>query len=285
MLVSDNQTAIEEKQFRKLCDMVYDHCGITLHDGKQELVRARVARQLRTKGLTNAAEYLDQVMADPDGEEFASLIDALSTNLTSFYRESSHFTYLSKTLLPKIIERKRAIRNTRLRGWSAACSSGEEPYTLAITLLETLKGARAWDARILATDISRNVLKTATIGKYDAERVRSVPEPLRAKYFSEVEGEAGSDGSQRLQVSREVRSVVTFNYLNLIDSWPFTGPFDFIFCRNVMIYFDKKTQEQLVNRFWNCLESGGVLFTGHSESLTGVSHKFQYVQPTIYMKA
>jgi chemotaxis protein methyltransferase CheR len=112
-----------------------------------------------------------------------------------------------------------------------------------------------------------------------------VPDLLRAKYFAEVGGEAGSDGAPRVQVSREIRSIVTFNYLNLIDSWPFTGPFDFIFCRNVMIYFDKKTQEQLVNRFWNCLESGGVLFTGHSESLTGVSHKFQYVQPTIYMKA
>jgi chemotaxis protein methyltransferase CheR len=285
MLLTENEAPIDEKQFRKLCDLVYKHCGINLHDGKQELVRARVARQLRSKGLCSASEYLNGVMRDPQGEEFADLIDALSTNLTSFFRESKHFTYLSDTLLPKIMDRQRRGQSNRIRGWSAACSTGEEPYTLAITMLETLGDTRAWDARILATDISRNVLKTAVVGKYDFTRVKTIPETLRNRYFRQLDGETGQDGNRRMQASREIRSMVTFNYLNLIDRWPFTGPFDFIFCRNVMIYFDKQTQERLVNRFWQCLEPGGVLFTGHSESLTGIAHRFEYVQPTIYMKA
>jgi chemotaxis protein methyltransferase CheR len=284
MLLTENETPIDEKQFRKLCDLVYQHCGINLHDGKQELVRARVARQLRAKGLSSASDYLNSVMSDPQGEDFADLIDALSTNLTSFFREPTHFAFLTNTLLPKIMDRQRRQRNNRIRAWSAASSTGEEPYTLAITMLESLQGKGAWDARILATDISRNVLKTAIQGKYDFNRVKTIPEALRSKYFSPLANEPGQDGHPRSQVSREVRSMVTFNYLNLIDQWPFTGPFDFIFCRNVMIYFDKQTQEKLVNRFWHCLESGGVLFTGHSESLTGISHKFQYVQPTIYMR-
>lgn len=284
MLLTENETPIDEKQFRKLCDLVYQHCGINLHDGKQELVRARVARQLRAKGLSSASDYLNSVMRDPQGEDFADLIDALSTNLTSFFRESKHFIYLSETLLPRALDRQKRLGSNRIRGWSAACSTGEEPYTLAITMLEALQGNRTWDARLLATDISRNVLKTAVPGKYDFSRVKTIPETLRRKYFCELAGEIGQDGRMRVQASREVRSMVTFNYLNLIDQWPFTGPFDFIFCRNVMIYFDKGTQERLVNRFWQCLESGGVLFTGHSESLTGISHKFQYVQPTIYMK-
>lgn len=278
MIATASNTDIDEKQFRRLCDMVYEHCGINLHDGKQELVRARVARQLRAKGVSSASRYLDQVMADPAGEEFGSLIDALSTNLTSFFRESSHFKYLADNLLPKAMDRQRRQRTARLRGWSAACSTGEEPYTLAMTLAETLAGKGQWDAKLLATDISRNVLKTAVLGRYDAGRVASIPEALRNKYFARRD-----DG--KMQVAPELRSMVTFNYLNLMDPWPFTGPFDFIFCRNVMIYFDKKTQERLVNRFYGCLESGGVLFTGHSESLTGISHKFQYVQPTIYLKA
>jgi chemotaxis protein methyltransferase CheR len=147
-----------------------------------------------------------------------------------------------------------------------------------MTILGALQGQGAWDTRLLATDISRNVLRTAVLGQYDADRVRSVPEPMRSRHFEPAPG-------GRMRVTPDVRSMVTFNYLNLIGPWPFAGPFDFIFCRNVMIYFDAPTQERLVNRFWDCLDAGGVLFTGHSESLTGIKHKFKYVQPTIYMKA
>ena len=249
---------------------------------KQELVRARVARQLRTKGLTSASEYLDDVMGDPEGEEFSSLIDALSTNLTSFYREPQHFTYLSNVLVPRILERRQRRGTSRLRGWSAACSTGEEPYTIAITLLESLPSPAKWDVKVLATDISRNVLKTAVTGRYAASRVESVREPIRSRYFRSIG--TGNDGTPAVEISQEARSLITFNYLNLIETWPFHGFFDFIFCRNVMIYFDRETQSRLVNRFWSQLEQGGILFTGHSESLTGISHRFQYVQPSIYMK-
>jgi len=289
---SPSDVAIGDRQFRKLCDLVYAHCGINLHDGKQELVRARIARLLRARDFRSANDYLDSVIADPTGEEFAALIDALSTNLTSFFRESTHFTFLADKLLPRILDRRRKQRDTRIRGWSAACSTGEEPYTLGITLLEALRDAGpSWDVKILATDISRNVLKTAVVGRYDATRLAAVAPELRAKYFvppgasraARAAGGAGGAGGT-YQVAPAVRNLVTFNYLNLMDAWPFTGPFDFIFCRNVMIYFDKQTQQRLVNRFWECLDPGGVLFTGHSESLTGISHKFQYVQPTIYMK-
>jgi chemotaxis protein methyltransferase CheR len=278
-MLTETETRIDDKQFRRLCAIVHQHCGITLHDGKQDLVRARVARQLRSKPFANANDYLETVMNDPAGEEFASLIDALSTNLTSFFRESSHFTYLSQELLPKVMARQRQRRLSHIRAWSAACSTGEEPYTIAITLCEALEGKGHWDAKILATDISRNVLRTAVNGTYDAPRVDGVPQSLRAKYFAAPPGAA-----DRLRVAAAARSMVTFNYLNLMDPWPFSGPFDFIFCRNVMIYFDKPTQEKLVNRFWNCLASDGVLFTGHSESLTGIAHKFEYVRPTIYLK-
>jgi chemotaxis protein methyltransferase CheR len=282
------ETNFSEKQFRRLCDLVYQHCGITLHDGKQELVRARVARQLRNRPNVSAASYLDEVMANPGGEEFAGLIDALSTNLTSFFREPAHFTFMTERLVPEIIQAKRKQRNNRIRAWSAACSTGEEPYSIAITLAEALAGTGSWDAKLLATDISRNVLKTAVRGVYDEGRIRGVDPALRGKYFAPVERSAArrsvETSSQSFAVIREIRSQVIFNYLNLIETWPFTGPFDFIFCRNVMIYFDKQTQEKLVNRFWGCLEKGGVLFTGHSESLTGISHRFKYVQPTIYRK-
>jgi chemotaxis protein methyltransferase CheR len=276
-MLQESETEIEETQFRRLCEIVHRHCGINLHDGKQDLVRARVARQLRTRPSYTAAQYLDEVMADLGGEEFASLIDALSTNLTSFFRESAHFTYLSNVLLPTVMERQRRKKSSRIRAWSAACSTGEEPYTLAMTLQEALAGKGAWDVKILATDISRNVLRKAAAGTYDEARIRAIPAPLRERYFA-------SEHSQS-QVVPRIREMVKFNYLNLMDPWPFSGPFDFIFCRNVMIYFDKPTQEKLVNRFWNCLEPGGVLFTGHSESLTGISHRFQYAQPTIYVKA
>jgi chemotaxis protein methyltransferase CheR len=277
-MVQDQETEIDAAQFQRLCQLVYQHCGITLHDGKQELVRARVARQLRTRPHTSAHAYLDEVMADPAGEEFASLIDALSTNLTSFFRESNHFTYLSRVLLPKILERKRREGANSIRGWSAACSTGEEPYTLAMTLLDALEGRGSWDVKLLATDISRKVLRVAADGRYEPSRVKAIPGALLNRYFNSSDGKT-------FEATQELRQIIRFNYLNLIDRWPFSGKFDFIFCRNVMIYFDKPTQEALVNRFWSSLNSGGVLFTGHSESLTGLSHRFGYEQPTIYIKS
>jgi len=215
------------------------------------------------------------------GEEFTHLIDSLSTNLTSFFREMGHFDFLLDSYLPALLLKKRKLRSSRIRAWSAGCSTGEEAYSLAITLLHATGDGTGWDIRLLATDISTHVLQIAKKGRYEKSRVEAVPAALKSRYL--LPGRLGDKAV--CQVAPAVRNVVRFAYLNLMEPWPFSGPFDFIFCRNVMIYFDKPTQQRLVNRFWDYLESGGLLFTGHSESLTGVNHEFRYVQPTIYAKA
>lgn len=278
MLQTEN--LLTEEEFEWISDMVHKHCGINLHQGKKELVRARLAKRLRVGGFSCVRDYLDHVLADKSGREFTILIDSLSTNLTSFFRENSHFEFLSRTFLPALLARKRRDGRGAIRAWSAACSSGEEPYSLAITLLEAVQGQGAWDIKILATDISTRVLQMAQQGVYDKKRVESVPAQWKARYLHNVRTAEG----MACEVSPALREIVRLRHLNLMENWPFTGPFDFIFCRNVMIYFDKPTQQKLVNRFYDHLDSGGMLFTGHSESLTGITHRFRYVQPTIYAK-
>jgi chemotaxis protein methyltransferase CheR len=276
---------LTEREFRRLRDMVYKHCKISLHDGKMSLVQARLAKRLRATDHTSVTAYLDFVESGECGDEFTQLIDSISTNLTSFFRENKHFDHLARRMLPALIERRLKGGDRRLRCWSAGCSSGEEPYTLAIVLHEALAAAGQspanWDVKVLATDISTRVLAIAREGVYEAARVDSVPPALKGKHFRPER----QDGSAAFRVADGIRSCVRFRHLNLMqEPWPFDATFDFIFCRNVMIYFDKPTQEKLVNRYWGCLESGGLLFTGHSESLTGINHKFKYVEPTIYAR-
>jgi len=271
---------LSEKDFRKISDMVYKHCGINLHSGKKELVRARLAKRLRLGKFNTFPEYMKNVLNDKSGKEFSILIDSLSTNLTSFFREQQHFDFLQDRFLPALLERKRKNRNFKIRAWSAGCSSGEEPYSIAISLLESTQGKGRWDIKILATDISTSILETAEAGLYDAERVSPVSLIQKQKYLV-MQNEKGR---KTFKVTKQLRDTIIFNYLNLMNDWPIKGPIDFIFCRNVMIYFDKPTQERLINRYWDLLDSGGILFTGHSESLTGIEHKFKYIQPTIYMK-
>ena len=281
MTLLDTQPAdLTEREFQQISQLVYDHCGINLHEGKRELVRARMATRLRAGGFRSVAAYLEHVLADTTGREFTALIDTVSTNLTSFFRESRHFDYLRQKCLPALIESRHASGQRILRVWSAGCSSGEEPYTLAITLLEAVgTAAPSWDIKILATDISTRVLKTAEAGCYSRERIQGIPDALRTRYFT-----TNRSTPHQVRVADPVRRLISFRHLNLMAAWPFTGPFDFIFCRNVMIYFDKPTQEKLVNRFQNCLDRNGLLFTGHSESLTGIAHRLRYVEPTIYQK-
>jgi len=271
---------LTERDFRKISDLVYEHCGINLHDGKKELVRARLAKRLRLGNFKTFPEYIKHVLADTSGKEFSILVDSLSTNLTSFFREGQHFEFLRSSFLPGLLDRKRESRNFRIRAWSAGCSSGEEPYSIAITLLEAAQGQGRWDIKVMATDISTSILETAQKGVYDKERVEPVPTLQKNKYLAPHH----VNKRKVFEVSNRLRDVVIFRYLNLMGGWPIKGPLDFIFCRNVMIYFDKVTQQRLISRFWDLLDSGGVLFTGHSESLTGIEHKFKYVQPTIYMK-
>ncbi len=279
-MLLESQIAITEADYRRISDVVYRHCGINLHDGKRELVRARIAKRLRLTNCHSASAYLDQVLADPDGGEFTHLIDALSTNLTSFFRESKHFAYLEEHFLPHLLETKRRAGIRRIRAWSAGCSSGEEPYSLALVLRNACPDTEGWDIRLLATDISTRVLRAAQAGVYDKDRVQNVPPLLKQRYLATVR----VDGASAFQVVPAVRQLIRFAHLNLMEPWPFSGPFDLIFCRNVMIYFDKPTQQSLVNRFWEVLGQGGLLFTGHSEAHTGIRHDFRYVQPTIYAR-
>jgi chemotaxis protein methyltransferase CheR len=280
-MTNTDPTHLTQAEFERLTRTVYDHCGIDLHDGKIELVRARIAKQMRVGGFDTASAYLGHVLADASGVEFRNLIDALSTNLTSFFRERNHFDFLDREFLPRALEEKRRRGRRTLRAWSAGCSTGEEPYSLAMTLLEATAGDPApWDVKLLATDISTRVLAHARRGSYDRKRLDSVPPALRNKYFTvnKYEGRAFCDAAPTL------KEIIAFRHLNLMQDWPFAGPFDFIFCRNVMIYFDKPTQQRLVGRYFDCLAPGGLLFTGHSESLTGIAHRLRYVEPTIYAK-
>lgn len=273
----DHKLTLTDQEFEQVSELVYDHCGINLHDGKKELVRSRLAKLLRLKQMGSYSEYLGYVVNDTSGAAFSELIDAISTNLTSFFRESDHFEYLRNRYLPELIEKH---GTQRIRCWSAGCSSGEEPYSIAITLLDAIPGAERLDIKILATDISTRILKSAQQGIYDPDRVAPVAPPLKNRYLLCRK----QNGRSVYEVSHLLRERIVFKYLNLMNEFPFSGPFNFIFCRNVMIYFDKPTQQRLIERFWKVLSPGGLLFTGHSESLTGIKHDFRYVQPTIYRK-
>lgn len=276
----EDKLVLTEEEFQKISDLVYKHCGINLHDGKKELVRSRLAKLLRKKNFTSYSDYLDYVLSDTSGNALSEMTDSISTNLTSFFREPDHFDFLKKNHLPEIIAAKQKSGSKRIRAWSAGCSSGEEPYTIAITLLDTVPNSESWDIKILATDISTRILKVAMQGQYEPDRVAPVPPELKNRYLIRRK----SDGNTLFEAGPQLKNRIKFKYLNLMNEFPFKGPFDFIFCRNVMIYFDKPTQQNLINRYYNLLSPNGILFTGHSESLTGIQHKFTYVRPTIYRK-
>ena len=270
---------VQERDFRRISDVVHRHCGINLHDGKEELVRARLAKLLRHTRFESVTEYLDHVLRHQHGDDFSELIDSLSTNLTSFFREADHFTYFARAFLPGLLDRMRKLNRTAILGWSAACSSGEEPCSIAMVLSDFLESAGAgMTARVLATDISHRVLNAARAGVYERRRADPVPPALKHYLV------ASAQRPNAVEPVPAIRQMVRFAHLNLMDNWPFSGPLDFVFCRNVMIYFDKPTQQRLIARFYDILSSGGVLFTGHSESLTGITHRFRYAQPTIYVK-
>ena len=260
-------------QFTRIARWLYDHAGIRMREGKEGLVRARLTRRLRALGLTDFETYLHRVESEPDRCEFLEMIDVLTTNKTSFLREVAHFDYLRTYVLPSL--------TGSVRVWSAGCSSGEEAYTLAMLLNETYPHIATRDVRVLATDISHRVLATAKSAAYAADTMIHVPRPWVQRYWTQRED---AHGSPVYEAMPSLRRLVHFAKLNLMDTWPMQGPFDAIFCRNVMIYFDKGTQQRLVERFWGMLRPGGHLFVGHSESLTGLAHRFRYVQPAVYVK-
>lgn len=270
---------LRDVDFEKISRLVYEKCGINLHEGKKELVTARLGKRLREGNFPSFAEYYRHVTTEEGTDELIRMIDSISTNLTYFFREESHFTLLSAVLPALCGPAAKGNRQTKLRIWSAGCSTGEEPYSLAITALECLNG-QAVDVKILATDISTSVLKTAVNGTYSDDKIKNVPLPLLKKYFQRGTGKM--TGYNR--VRQTIRDMISFKRFNLMDVPPATTAFDAIFCRNVMIYFDKTTQQTLVNNFYNSLVKGGYFFIGHSESLTSMNHSFKYIEPSVYRK-
>ncbi|MBN2331535.1 MAG: protein-glutamate O-methyltransferase [Deltaproteobacteria bacterium] len=268
---------ISTKDFRRFCQFIYGRCGINLHEGKRDLVRSRLARRLRALGLSSYKDYFDRVFEDDNDQEIVYLLDAISTNVTYFFREEKHFDFLTQEVLPALVGKPRTGANDCIKAWSAGCSSGEEPYSLAITLSEFLE-PHSQGCKLLGTDLSTSVLQKAKQGVYEAGKLENIPRPLLRKYFN-----PHGDGVF-YQVAPRVKSLLRFARLNLMHTFPFKGRFDIIFCRNVMIYFDKPTQETLVNKFSHVLNPGGYLMIGHSESLTSIKHDLQYIQPAIYRK-
>jgi chemotaxis protein methyltransferase CheR len=270
---------LSDGDFEKISRLVYEQCGINLHVGKKELVKARLGKRLRKGKIESFADYYRYVTAEGGIDELIAMIDSISTNLTSFFREESHFEKL-REVVPAMVAASGSGRHVpRLRVWSAGSSTGEEPYSLAITLKEIADGGEV-DLRILATDISTEALKTAEDGVYPKEKIKGIPPLLLRKYFQI--GQRRWKGYYR--VKKEIRDTIKFRRFNLMETLPVTSPFDIIFCRNVMIYFDKKTQKDLIGRFHGCLREGGYFFVGHSESLTGLNHQFRYIEPSVYRK-
>lgn len=269
---------LSDRDFWRFSALVHEKCGIELHEGKKELVRARLSKRLREGGFKDFRAYYKFLTEDDSGDELVRMLDAVSTNLTSFFREEKHFDFLKNTVLPSCVAENG--RYKRLRAWSAGCSSGEEPYSLAICVLEYFGDSLPFDTKILATDISTNVLARAKTGIYSSDRLAKIPKPTLRKYFQK--GYGSQEG--RFRVKRSIKDMIKYQRFNLMDSFPFRETFNFVFCRNVMIYFNKQTQQMLVNKFYDCLVDGGYLLIGHSESLTGIDHGFKYIKPTVYHK-
>lgn len=274
---TDTEIVLKEREFREISRLAHERFGLDLKPGKEALVASRLGKKLRQRGFGSFSDYYQHVLSDGSGEALVELIDALTTNHTSFMRERTHFEFLSRAAVEEFAG------SNPLEIWSAACSSGEEPYSIAMCVSDALAraGSTSRSVRIFATDISTRVLDIARRGVYPAERFREMPDAWRRAYL--LKGVGASEGS--FKVKPELTRLVEFERINLIQ--PFRGNrlFQVIFCRNVMMYFDKSTQQDIVQRLTARLEPGGYLLVGHSESLTGVRHELEYVCPATYRKA
>jgi len=266
-----------EQEFAAFRELVKTHTGIHLSEQKREMVYGRLSRRLRALGLESFREYRE-LLESGDGEELVQFCNAITTNLTAFFREAHHFQYLREQLLGPRAADARSSR--RLRIWSAGCSTGEEPYSIAMTVHEALPDARRWDIKILATDLDTEVLGRGERGVYEQERVRGLTPARLARFFRP----AGNAANAGYATTGELRGLITFRELNLMRVLPMKGPFDAVFCRNVIIYFDKDTQRDLFARIARLQRPGDLLFLGHSESLYRVSDEYTLVGKTIYRR-
>jgi chemotaxis protein methyltransferase CheR len=269
--------ALSNSEFERLRELVREHTGIALSEAKRQLVYGRLARRLRALQLSGFADYI-KLLEGGDSKELEEFTNAVTTNLTSFFREPHHFEFLAQEMLPSMVKRNTGLN--RMRIWCCAASTGEEPYSIAMVLREASALLAGWDVKLLATDLDSAVLAHGTAGIYTHERFENVSRKRVERFFDR--GAGAQEG--KLRAREELRSLVTFRQLNLMHGWPMRGPFDAIFCRNVIIYFDKDTQRALFERMATLQKPGDFLFLGHSESLYRVSDRYELVGRTIYRR-
>lgn len=259
----DGDLVLCAEDFRAIAAMLHADAGIFLPETKATLVYSRLAKRLRILGLESFRDYCELVAGDAGGDERKQMLVALTTNVTSFFREPHHFEHLKQRTLPPLLQAAR--KGGRVRIWSAGCSKGHEPYSIAMCILGLMPEAASLDVKVLATDIDTNVLAEAQAATYDEGVTASVPTMERSRFFTSVR----DVGSRSVRVNDNARALVSFRELNLIGQWPMKAKFNAIFCRNVVIYFDEATQERIWGRFANLLEPGGSLYVGHSERVSG----------------
>lgn len=279
MVFNNNLIDLTEDEFNEIRKILYSCFGISLNENKRSLVIGRLRKMVMQKGFASFTDFIEHVKADSSGKSMQELIDRMSTNHTFFFREQDHFDILAASVLPEVISRLASSGSKDLRVWCAAASSGEEPYSILMTMMETLGSAYSnWQAGLLATDISEEMLNFAREGIYPNDRIVQIPKALRLRYLRSV----GEDGWQFLP---EIRKQIAFRRLNLIQKrFPFKKQFHIVFCRNVMIYFDQDTRQQLVARLHDWIMPGGYLFIGHSESIRTPECPFEFVRPSVFRK-
>jgi chemotaxis protein methyltransferase CheR len=273
--MSEREFDFTEQDFKRVQKIVYDFAGIDLNESKINLVYNRLAKRIRFLTLTSFSQYIDYVEAQGESE-FIQLINSVTTNLTFFFRENHHFEYLAEQVIPSLLMSNAASRQIRI--WSAGCSTGEEPYSIAMVLKENVPSG--WDAQVIATDLDSSVVQVGLNGIYTIDRLKGVSQARQKRWF--LKGSGSKEGD--VKVKPDLQEIIKFDQLNLMDEWPIKDSIDVIFCRNVVIYFDKPTQSKLFNRYADRLPIGGHLFVGHSESLYKVCDRFELLGQTIYKK-
>ncbi len=269
---------LTQRELDRIASLAYERWGLHITDEKRELISTRLSKHLRTLRFDTVRSYIDFLEREATQEELLEFFDVLSTNVTSFFRDPGHFAYLERELYTPLSRGRLALPNKAIRLWSSACSTGMEPYSLAINALESLSDPDAWDIKILATDLSNTAVAAAVRGVYPETAVASLSRDLVKKYF--LKGTGPNTGT--VKVAPTIRRLITFRRLNLMDPWPMRGPFQSVFCRNVMIYFDLPTREKLVNRMADLIQPGGSFVVGSCESLHGINHPFSSAQANIY---
>ncbi|MGE7370771.1 protein-glutamate O-methyltransferase CheR [Neorhizobium sp. NPDC001467] len=267
-ILASGEYPLSRKDLADIAAMIYADAGIYLNDSKASLVYSRLSKHIRNLGLSGFREYCALVSSPEGAGPRREMLSHLTTNFTRFFRENHHFEHLRDEVLPGLLNRARS--GGRVRIWSAACSDGQEPYSIALTVLGMMPNVADYDFRILATDIDPKILAQARAGVYDENALETVSPAMRKQWFRDVD----AGGRRKFQVDDRVKKLITFNELNLMAQWPFKGGFDVIFCRNVVIYFDEPTQMKIWTRFSTLLPEGGHLYIGHSERVSGDSKNF-----------